>query len=133
MDIVWHKGQAPRRMELADNDDFKLRDMGDFWFEVTLNNFRVDMCVAGKITDKFPSVVDNNVELAFHFLDDNAFLHCLYTPSGLQCVHVDSGFLICSDGKDIAYKSEEGMQTFIKMLMQKLSESGVFREISEQQ
>ena len=95
----------------------------------------MDVCVAGKITEKFPSEVgDDYVEIMLsHAEDEKAVFCCCYTPEGLQCVHIATSFLIAYGGIVIAPRNEERMKTFVEMLMQELSEKGAFREIREQQ
>lgn len=132
MDIVWHKGQVPHRIEPADNGDFdKSANMEYTWARCRLSHFSVDVCVAGKITDKFPGeVVNEYVEITLYYAGcDDAIFCCSYTPDGLQCVHIDTSFLENYGGITIALKSEEGMRTFAEMLMLDLSENGAFDEI----
>lgn len=135
MDIVWHKGQVPRRMEPADNGDFdKSANMDYTWARCVLSHFSVDVCVAGKITDKFPGeVVDDYVEITLYYAGyDDAIFCCSYTPDGLQCVHVSRLFLLDYDGIT-ATKSDEGMKTFVDMLMEDLSENGLWAKIRKKQ
>lgn len=136
MDIVWHKGQVPRKMELADNGDFdRSANMKCVLTRCNLSRFTMDVYVAGKITEKFPSEVeDDYVEIMLsHAEDEEAVFCCCYTPDGLQCVHIATSFLIAYGGIVIAPRNEERMKTFVEMLMQELSEKGAFREIREQQ
>lgn len=136
MDIVWHKGQAPRKMELSDNGDFdRSANMDYTWARCELSHFEVDACVAGKITDKFPGeVVDDYVEITLYYAEyDDAIFCCSYIPEGLQCVHLDTSFLENYGGITIALKSDEGMRTFVEMLMADLSENGLWAKIREKQ
>lgn len=136
MDIVWCKSQAPRKMELADNGDFdRSANMDYTWARCNLSRFTVDACVAGKITDKFPGeVVDDYVEITLYYAGyDDAMFCCSYTPEGLQCVHLDTSFLVNYGGIAIAPKSDEGMKTFVEMLMADLSENGLWAKIREKQ
>lgn len=136
MDIVWHKGQAPRRMELADNADFNRSANMDYtWARCNLSHFEVDACVAGKITDKFPGeVVDDYVEITLYYAGyDDAIFCCSYTSEDLQCVHISTSFLIDYGGIVIARRNEEGMRTFVEMLMADLSENGLFTQIQDKQ
>lgn len=123
-------------MELADNGDFnRSADMPCVWARCDLGHFTVDVCVAGRITDKFPAeVVDNYVEITLsHAEDEEAVFCCSYTPNGLQCVHIDTSFLIAYGGIAIAPRSDEGMRTFVDILMQDLSENRCFAQIREKQ
>lgn len=136
MDIVWHQGQPPRKMELADNGDFdRSANMNYTWARCNLSRFRVDACIAGKISDKFPGeVVDDYVEITLYYADyDEAIFCCSYTPDGLQCVHIDTSFLDAYGGIATATKSNEGMKTFIAMLMADLSENGLWAKILQKQ
>lgn len=136
MDIVWHKGQLPRKMVMADNGDFnKSSNMNYTWARCDLNHFRVDVCVAGSITEKFPDeVVDEYVEITLYYAGcDDAIFCCSYTPDGLQCVHIDTSFLENYGGITIALKSEEGMRTFVEMLMADLSENRLWAKIRGKQ
>lgn len=136
MNIVWHKGQVPRRMEPADNSDFdRSANMDYTWARCGLNHFSVDVCVAGKITDKFPGqVVDDYVEITLYYAGyDDAIFCCSYTPDGLQCVHIDTTFLENYGGIAIAPRNEEGMRTFVEMLMANLTENGLWAKIQQKQ
>ncbi|WP_462354281.1 hypothetical protein [Alistipes timonensis] len=136
MDIVWHKGQAPHKMELADNGDFdRSANMDYTWVRCNLSHFEVDACVAGKITDKFPGeVVADYVEITLYYAEyDDAIFCCSYTPDGLQCVHISTEFLVAYGGIVIAPRNEEGMKTFVEMLMADLSENGLFTQVRDKQ
>lgn len=136
MDIVWHKGQLPRKIDLADNGDFnKSSNMSYTWAQCDLNHFTVDVCVAGRITEKFPDeVVDEYVEITLYYAgEDDAIFCCSYTPDGLQCVHIDTSFLENYGGITIALKSEEGMRTFVEMLMEDLFDNRLWAKIRGKQ
>ena len=136
MDIVWKKGQAPRAMTFADYSDFNGSANMDYtWARCNLSHFEVDACVAGKITDKFPGeVVADYVEITLYYAGyDDAIFCCSYTPDGLECVHIDTSFLENYGGITIVPKSDEGMKTFVEMLMADLSEKGLFTQVREKQ
>lgn len=123
-------------MELADNGDFdRSANMDYTWARCDLSHFEVDACVAGKITDKFPGkVVDDYVEMTLYYAGyEDALFCCSYTPNGLLCVHISTEFLIDYGGFVIATKSDEGMRTFVDMLMQDLAENGLFAQVIEKQ
>lgn len=136
MDIVWRKGQVPRKMTFADNGDFdRSANKENVWVRCNLSHFEVDACITGKIAEKFPEVVeDDYVEICLYYAGyDNAVFCCSYTPDGLQCVHIDRQFLIDYGGIVIAPKNEEGMRAFVDMLMQDLAENELFEQAREKQ
>ena len=136
IDIVWHRGEAPRKKEWKDNGDFDPSvDLDDTWARCNLSHFKVDACVAGEIPDRFPAcVVDGYVAISLYYVGyDEDIFSCSYTPEGLQCVHVASSFLENYGGASTAPQSEGEMRSFVGMLMEDLSENGLFKRIREKQ
>lgn len=78
--------------------------------------------------------MDDYVEITLYYAGyDDAIICCSYTPDGLQCVHIDTLFLVAYGGIAIAPKSDEGMKSFVEMLMQDLAENGLFEQIRKKQ
>lgn len=134
MDIVWRKGQEPHNMSPANNCDFdRSANKENVWIRCELSHFQVDACITGVVSEKFPDVVESDyVEICLYYAGyDDAIFRCSYTPDGLQCVHIDTSFLIIYGGIVIAPHNEEGMKTFVGMLMKDLAGRGFFEKARE--